>query len=499
MKRPEILATSLLASALLLSACSGATSSEQPASASSPSVLGGTSTTNGVTETSSGSGLTPWAVMAENADYTTVNDDEWSEADAVDVALSGSGLSGSATGVTAEGSTVTITQAGVYRISGSLTGALRVEAPEDALVVLILDGAQITNPAGAAIEVVSADDVAIHLASGSQNSVSDASSYADDATADAAIFADTDLTISGQGSLTVSGNGNDGIVSKDDLVILDGTITVNAVDDALRGKDSLIVEGGRLALSSTSGDGMKSNGDDDEASADIDWTKGYIYISGGTIDITAGDDGIQAFTDTVITGGSVTAGVADDGVKAEVIVSIGLNAEDADASTAPSVTVTESTEGIEAANIGISAGTISVTADDDGLNASGNAELQALIAGTEYVEGNREADTGERLVITGGDITIKAGFDGIDSNGSITVTGGTVTITSAANGGDAPLDANGQIDVADGIITANGAAWSAATADGMAGGPGGGRGGGPGGGPDGMGTPPEGAPGGTNR
>jgi hypothetical protein len=418
-----------------------------------------------------------------------VNVDEWSEDDAVDLALSGDGVSGGADGVTAADGIVTISDAGVYRLSGSLTGQVRVEAPEDALVVLILDGVEIRSDSGAAIEVASADDVAIHLADGSENTVSDADSYADDAEANAAIYADADLTISGSGALTVTGNGNDGITSKDDLVILDGDIVVTAADDALRGKDALAVEGGALKLEATGGDGLKSDGDDGDDSADIDWTRGYIYVSGGTIDVTAGDDGLQAFTDTIIAGGDITVAAADDGVKAEAVVAIG----EEDGSETPTITVTDSEEAIEAANIGISAGTIDVTAADDGINASGNGELQALIAGTEYGSGDREADSGERLEITGGTITVVAGFDGLDSNGSITISGGTVDITSADNGGDGPIDGNGTIDVADGIVTANGSAWDASSAGGMGGGPGGS------GGPGGGGQPPQREDGGTSE
>jgi hypothetical protein len=159
---------------------------------------------------------------------------------------------------------------------------------------------------------------------------------------------------------------------------------------------------------------MKSDGDDDEASADIDWTRGYIYVSGGTIDVTASDDGI---------------------------------------------------------------------------NASGNAELQARIAGTEFTGvADREADTGERLEISGGTVTVNAGFDGLDSNGSITISGGSITITSAANGGDGPIDANGAVSVAEGTVIANGSPWDESMATGM----------GPGGMPGG-GMPGGGAPGGPQR
>lgn len=459
MKRPILVTAALIGSAALLAGCTAVGSAPDASTSTTTSLQAAP------TVLAQSSDLAPASVMAENADYTTVNPGEWNESDAVDVRLSGGTATSDAPGVQVSGSTVTITEAGVYRLSGSLQGQIVVAAPDDALVVLILDGVDISNTAGAAIDVQTADDVAIHLADGSANTVSDAASYAEDVEANAAIYADTDLTISGAGSLTVHGNGNNGIVSKDDLVILGGDITVTAANHALRGKDSLVVEGGTLDLTARDGDGMKSDGDDNEASADIDWTRGYIYVSGGAITIEAGDDGLQAFTDTVIEGGTVTVSVADDGVKAEAIVSIGGG----------EVTVTRSVEGIEAANIGITGGVVDVTASDDGINASGNAELQALIAGTEFTGvANREADTGERLEISGGEVTVRAGFDGLDSNGTLTISGGTVTITSAANGGDGPIDANGAVSVADGIVTANGSAWTESMATGMTpGGPGG--------------------------
>lgn len=448
-RRPVVL-TSLAVGALLLTGCT-AVATQDSGQAASTATTETTATTEMVAFTGD---LSPTEVLAANADYTTVNPDEWSESDAVDVTLSGSSatVAKSAAGVTISGSTVTITEAGVYRLSGTLAGQVVVAAPDDAQVVLLLDGAEISNSAGAAIEVQTADDVAIHLADGSKNSVSDASSYADDAEANAAIYAASDLTISGEGSLNVQANGNDGITSKDDLVILSGSITVTAADDALRGKDSLVLEGGTLDLTATGGDGLKSDQEDDE-------TKGYILVTGGDITLTAGDDGLQAQTDTVITGGTINMSVADDGVKGEQIVSI----------AGGDINIASSYEGIEAINIAIFDGVVSVTASDDGINASG------LNTGGQ----DRESDTGERLEISGGTITVDGGFDGLDSNGTITVSGGDITITSADNGGDSPLDANGEITVTGGTITANGSAYDPATAD--QGGPGGG-GGMPGGG-----------------
>lgn len=445
MKRPVIL-TSLAAAALLLTGCTaiaGATSDSGASQANS--------VTTGAQLTEFEGDLSPTEVLAANADYTKVNDDEWSAADAVDVTLSGSSAKSIGSGVSVDASTVTITKAGVYHLSGSLEGQVVVAAPEDALVVLLLDGAKITNSAGSAIEVQSADDVAIYLETGSKNSVSDASSYADDAEANAAIYSKSDLTISGKGSLSVLGNGNDGITSKDDLVVLSGDLSVTAADDALRGKDALVVEGGTLSLAATGGDGMKSDQEDDE-------TKGYVLVTGGDIEVTAGDDGVQGRTDTVITGGTLTVSVADDGVKAENIVSIGGG----------NITVARSEEGVEAVNVAIFAGTLNITSADDGINASG------LNTGGQ----DRETDTGERLEISGGTITIDAKFDGLDSNGTITITGGDLIITSADNGGDSPLDGNGEVTVTGATIIANGAAYDPATANrgGFGGGAGDGRG-----------------------
>ena len=92
-------------------------------------------------------------MLAANEDATVVRDDEWSAADAVDIELTGDSATTVADGVEVDGSTVTITSAGVFRLSGSLDGSVVVAAAEDAQVVLILDDVDIDNPTGAAIEV----------------------------------------------------------------------------------------------------------------------------------------------------------------------------------------------------------------------------------------------------------------------------------------------------------------------------------------------------------
>lgn len=431
------------------------------------------------------------AVIDANSDQTVVNDDEWSADDAQDVELTGDGADTEAAGVSAADGTVTISEAGVYRLTGELDGQVVIDADEDAQVVLILDGVTIDADGVPGISSVVADDVALSLADGSENTVSSTGTYDEDAEPNAAIFADNDLTVSGSGSLTVNGEVNDGITSKDDLVVLSGTISVTATDDGLRGKDSLTVRGGDITVDA-GGDGLMSDQDDDE-------TKGWTLIEGGTLDIEAGSDGIDGFSDAVVTGGDIRI---------------------------------SSEEGIEAGIVGITAGTIDITATDDGINGSAGSsdtttttdasdetadaeatdgtdaegdaqatdgaaqdapaagapadgEMPETSADGEMPEppadgempdgaqppsgempegempqgsqggmGGGMGDTGEWVLIEGGDVTVDAEGDGLDSNGSLDVSGGTVVVYGPTDSGNGALDANGEITTTGGTLVA---------------------------------------------
>jgi hypothetical protein len=172
------------------------------------------------------------------------------------------------------GSKVTITSAGTYKISGSLTDGQIIVAAEGAEVTLILNGVDIHCSSNAPIYVKSAKDTFIVLADNTENSVSDGSTYVFEVVGEdepnAAIFSTSDLKISGEGSLDVYGNYNDGIASKDELKIESGTIIVTSVDDGVRGKDNIVVEDATITINA-GGDGLKSDNQEDAA-------KGFIFI-----------------------------------------------------------------------------------------------------------------------------------------------------------------------------------------------------------------------------
>ncbi|QWW19519.1 carbohydrate-binding domain-containing protein [Schaalia sp. 19OD2882] len=527
------LATLAAVAALALGACSSAgtgTDSAVSVPADQSTTVTSTSTTAVTSQSDESSGQSlrqigdttapPTAAdaMAGNTNASKVGDDEWDAAGATTVTLSGTTASAQGQGVGVNGSTVTITAGGVYRLTGSLQGQVVVEAPEDAVVVLILADATITNSAGAAIDARTADDLVICLEGSS--SVSDASTYTADAAANAAIHADMDLTVTGQGSLTVKGNGADGITSTDDLWISSGTLTVTAADDGLRGKDSLTVAGGTVNVTA-GGDGLKS---DEGESAGEDTTKGYVNVTGGTVKVTAQGDAVAAATDVILTGGSLdlsagggaSAGAPSDssssakGLKAGTYVIVegatvkvdaaddaihsdgalrlskgtitaasgddGVHAEVAAVLDGADVTVSQSVEALEAGLITVSAGTVSLTASDDGINGSGSTTVEAGLAAADTTStqatqggpgggpgGGGMDNTGESVTISGGTLTVNAGGDGLDSNGTLTITGGTTTVWGPTNDGNGALDSNGGITVTGGTLVAVGSAGMAET------------------------------------
>lgn len=429
------LVSSVLLGGLVLTGCSSTvgTSGEVPESSS---VTATENTNTAVSTEGLDTGAAATEVLAANANSTTVNDDEWDMEGAVTIALDGASSSADGDGVTIDGTTVTITAAGTYVLYGQIDGQVIVDTADDGVVALVLDGAEISCATSAAIAVLSAEDVVVSL-SGSNV----LTSTGDDEVANAALFSDADLTITGDGSVTVSSSQNDGITSQDDLMVLSGDITVSAGDDGLRGKDSLTIEGGTVTVNA-GGDALKSDNEEDE-------TSGYVYIAGGTIDLAAGDDGVQAQTDLVVTGGSLTLAATGDGLKAEVHAVI----------SGGSTVVENSYEGLEAYYVTVEGGTLDVTASDDGFNATSGTST------TTDVGGIVEADDGAMVTITGGENTINAEADGIDSNGSILISGGTTTVFGSPEDREGALDTNGTLVVSSGTMLAVGTTGMAVSPD----------------------------------
>ncbi len=120
----------------------------------------------------------------------------------------------------------------------------------------------------------------------------------DDETAySAAVYAKCDLELAGKGELTVISSNNNGIHTKDDLKVKNLTLSVTCEDNALKGNDSVSITGGILTLIAKSGDGIKTKNSDISSKGN---QRGTVTISGGTVNIYAACDGIDAAYDADI-------------------------------------------------------------------------------------------------------------------------------------------------------------------------------------------------------
>lgn len=235
----------------------------------------------------------------------------------VALTLSGDTIESDSDAVAISGSTVTISKSGTYRVTGTLDDGQIIVDAKNSDVTLVLDGADITCLNGAPIDVEDADEVTVTLAAGTENTLTDSASYqADGVTteADAALYSKADLILNGEGSLTINANSNDGIASRDTLVVESGSITVNAKNHGIKGKDYLMIYDGAIVVNA-GGDGFK-------ATNDVQPSLGYVEVTGGQIHVTTEDEGISAVSNIRISGAQLTIDSANNGMKAGETIAI---------------------------------------------------------------------------------------------------------------------------------------------------------------------------------
>lgn len=368
------------------------------------------------------------------------------------ITLNGASAEIAGGGAEAENGMIAISDAGTYSLSGTLNdGQILINAPEDAAVTLILNGVTINSSTSAPIYAQSASALTVTLAEGSENTLNDAAEYIyaseGDDEPEAALFSDVDLIIDGTGSLTVNANYQDGISTDDSLTINDSPIiTVNAVDDALRGNDAITINGGVYTLNAVEGDGLKSSEQES-----------VILIEGGEFTITAEDDGVQSDRDFTMNAGTFVITAGGDGIHSEYNLVINDG----------SINVLDSEEGIEGAFIVINGGEIRVTSTDDGINVSAPDDAETTTTNTAPggapAQGQPGGFMGDPnspyyLHINGGYIVVSAEGDGLDSNGAIEMTGGVVIVNGPTGFDNGALDYDRAFDISGGLLIATGSA-----------------------------------------
>lgn len=321
------------------------------------------------------------------------------------------------------------------------------------------------------------------------------------------------------GNFTIQSSG-DGIQAETNLSIYDGSFTITSGDGAVNGADHTENRGGGFGrpggnrpdsangqtspemssqpaecgqtpseMPSQPAEGEQSSSGnesdyselifdpddfDDTSTDDSDTTvstKGIkagnaLLIQQGTFVIDSADDAIHSNYSVTIDGGSFQLSSGDDGIHAEAYLNI----------NGGTTTIAESYEGLEAAQIHISGGTTQVSSSDDGLNATGGSSFE-LVDGllvlkdisssdTEQTFGGRggmfEVEDNCDITISGGNLTVTtSNGDGIDSNGSLNVSGGTVLVFGSSSGGEGALDYTGSSSISGGTLVALGSSGMA--------------------------------------
>ena len=425
------------------------------------------------------------------------------------------------------GNVYTITSAGTYTASGLLEGQIVVDAGEEDDVVIELSGATVTYGEDSPVKILSAGSVDISAKKDTENVINDTRSTKtadDDDQGEGAIYATCDLKIKGKGTLVVNASYNNGIHTTKDLKIQNLSLKVTSYNNALKGNDSVTVLSGEVVAISTNGDGVKTENTDVSKNG---VTRGDIILSGGTVTVYAAGDGFQAAhnfemttgeegtapTVTVYTGsysgytasnasttsykgvkvqnelnikdGTITLQTYDDGLHADygtsfddgtkgsgnvnisggtvsmnvyapenktaggrqgpggwsgqqsVIGADGIHADGELNISGGTIVIDSAYEGLEANVINVSGGKTTVAANDDGVNATkGNSTAQINV-------------TGGYLDVT---VSPSSDTDGIDSNGNYTQTGGVVIARGPNNQNMAAIDADGSVSISGGTL-----------------------------------------------
>lgn len=405
--------------------------------------------------------------------------------------LSGAWDESKAQQIVLNGESVTITEAGVYVLSGTISnGSVTVNAGSEDKVQLVLNNVSITSAQSAAIYVENADKTFITLAAGSQNTLTSLA-FDESSDIDAVIFSRDDLVLNGSGSLTITSAGH-GIVGKDDLKITGGAYVITAEGRGIDANDSIRIYDGDITVTAGK-DAIRAKHDDAD--------KGYIVILGGTFHLTAGGGakngaahtdnmmgfgrggwnysavstadtastkGVKASGDLLIAGGSFTVDAADDAFHTDSDLTVydgviyaatgddGMHANSALTVYGGQITIAQSYEGIEAQRITIAGGNVSVKSSDDGLNAAGGNDSSGFGWYDMF-----SSDGVSSIVISGGTLYVNAEGDGIDSNGDLAVSDGVIVVSGPTNSGNGALDYNGTATITGGTVIAAGAAGMA--------------------------------------
>ena len=224
-------------------------------------------------------------------------------------------ISGTANAYTLEGGVLTfsaISEDTVYSISGEMRGNIVIDVGDGYKFELEMCGFSLVSESVNPIVAKSGSEIKLAAKKDTKNYIYDKREAIDDtdeALYSGAVYAEVDLEMCGKGALTVISDANNGIHTKDDLQLKNLTLTVVCVDNALKGNDSVSVESGSYKLIASGGDCIKTTNSNISEKGN---QRGIVAITGGTLELYAACDGIDAAYDVNIDGESTVLNIYTD-------------------------------------------------------------------------------------------------------------------------------------------------------------------------------------------
>lgn len=316
--------------------------------------------------------------------------------------------------------------------------------------------------AGDSEDAASSTDESVDDSGSSEASSADASDTgADPAQTDADLFTDRDYETDYEesGSVMIQLNGDTATASSDSVQISGTDITITEEADYII---SGTLDDGRIIVNAPDTaklrlvlNGVTINSETSAPLYIFEADKVFVTLADGTENILSN-------------GGTFTVASGDDAFHGEETLTV----------TAGTIDITESYEGLEALDIRVEGGDITLVASDDGLNAAGGTDSSGTTGGrdgrfgggpggngggTGGNGGGMSSSSDGSIVISGGSLQINASCDGIDANGSVTISGGYTVVTGPTQGDTATLDYDVSAVITGGTFIGTGASGMAQT------------------------------------
>ena len=316
---------------------------------------------------------------------------------------------------------------------------------------LSLAGLTLTNPAGAAINITNGKRIQISAKKNTVNTLTDGANGSQKA----CLYSKGQIQLQGNGTLNVVGNTKHAIKSGDYISVKNLTLNItSAVGDGINCEEYFLMKSGTVTISGTQDDGIQCDLGGDTSTGETadheDEDSGNIYIEDGTLNITVSANaakGIKSEGDLKISGGDITVKTTGGGVwdsdKLKTKSSACLGADGNITLSGGNLNLTSTGAGGKGIN---GDGNFTVTGGNTVIKTSGNAVVASSSGTLSTVSSSQQLDRYQS--------DYKSSPKGIKIDGTILISGGIISVTTTGAGGEG-IESKTSIDITGGQVTVN--------------------------------------------